>query len=628
MKNNFKIAKVAQWVLALSIATTSAQAWADPLGNWLAKVNNHHKQKDSASEQSVEQDDQADTDNTVNTSPVAHQPQAQTSQTVSQPSAVTPYQSANNGESQAASQIPAADATDNDVRMSDNDNNDAGGRSVDAPQMAEVSHQHVSPAPFPYASLTVGSSELQPETDPRLPVSKGGVVEENVENKGLVDSIVQSTRGRHNAFAWIGVGDNSVMLARDPKDRGMFGTWLGIKPWLRDKGIDIQSSMGGVETAFNARGGDRHALRTAYQWLVQASFDMERLGVVKGGKFNFMMTKRGGGQIEAAINSTTLTEMQEVYGRGNIWRLIEGSYEQQIGRFNIKVGRLTENNEFGMAMTGCSFMSLGFCGNQAGNLVGDYWYNWPVSNWAGRVTYQVSKEVTIGAGVFDVNRKNIQGKVLHENFYMDNPFHPEAGLYIGEVKWAPKFGRENNLEGLFKFDGWYTDDKSYNLRYYQDVAMQTGYSSQGPEVRGRYGAYVTAEQQVLRFDSHRQLTVAFRALKNDGRTNKSTAEVSAYAILFGVSKERPDDWVGIGTGTTWLSNAFLKSQALSAQNRHQEYYSELFYNIQLSPAVFLRPNIQYVVHPGGYYARGPVDTPYNYNSKNIILLGLKSGWVF
>lgn len=494
--------------------------------------------------------------------------------------------------------------------------------------MAEVSHQHVSPAPFPYASLTVGSSELQPETDPRLPVSKGGVVEENVENKGLVDSIVQSTRGRHNAFAWIGVGDNSVMLARDPKDRGMFGTWLGIKPWLRDKGIDIQSSMGGVETAFNARGGDRHALRTAYQWLVQASFDMERLGVVKGGKFNFMMTKRGGGQIEQAINSTTLTEMQEVYGRGNIWRLIEGSYEQQIGRFNIKVGRLTENNEFGMAMTGCSFMSLGFCGNQAGNLVGDYWYNWPVSNWAGRVTYQVSKEVTIGAGVFDVNRKNIQGKVLHENFYMDNPFHPEAGLYIGEVKWAPKFGRENNLEGLFKFDGWYTDDKSYNLRYYQDVAMQTGYSSQGPEVRGRYGAYVTAEQQVLRFDSHRQLTVAFRALKNDGRTNKSTAEVSAYAILFGVSKERPDDWVGLGAGTTWLSNAFLKSQALSAQNRHQEYYSELFYNIQLSPAVFLRPNIQYVVHPGGYYARGPVDTPYNYNSKNIILLGLKSGWVF
>ncbi|MFT8736872.1 MAG: carbohydrate porin [Zymomonas mobilis] len=625
MKNNFKIAKVAQWVLALSIATSSAEAWADPLGNWLSKVNNHHKHKDAASEPATEQEDQADTDTTAAPSSVAAQPQSQ--QTIQQPARVAPSaRSVDNGQSQSAAQISQQNDSDDSVRMSSNDNQDNG--ASDAPEMVPVSHQHVSPAPFPYASLTVGSSELQPEPNPRMPVSKGGVVEENIENKGLVDSIVQSTRGRHNAFGWIGVGDNSVMLARDPKDRGIFGTWLGIKPWLRDKGIDIQSSMGGVETAFNARGGDRHALRTAYQWLVQASFDMERLGVVKGGKFNFMMTKRGGGQIEQAINATTLTEMQEVYGRGNIWRLIEGSYEQQLGRFNIKVGRLTENNEFGMASTGCSFMSLGFCGNQAGNLVGDYWYNWPVSNWAGRVTYQVSKEVTIGAGVFDVNRKNIQGKVLHENFYMDNPFHPEAGLYIGEVKWAPKFGREKNLEGMFKFDGWYTDDKSYNLRYYQDVAMQTGYSSQGPEVRGRYGAYVTAEQQVLRFDDHRQLTVAFRALKNDGRTNKSTAEVSAYAILFGVSKERPDDWVGIGSGTTWLSNAFLKSDALSAQHRHQEYYSELFYNIQISPAVFLRPNIQYVVHPGGYYARGPVDTPYNYNSKNIILLGLKSGWVF
>lgn len=623
MKNNFKIAKVAQWVLALSIATTSAEAWADPLGNWLAKVNNHHKQNNNASEPSAEQDDQTDTDNTVNASPVANQPQAQIPQTAAQPSNGN---TVDNG--QAVSQKSAPVASDNTVRMSNNGNVKTPADPSDSPEMAEVSNQYVSPAPFPYASLTVGSSELQPEVNPRLPVSKGGVVEENIENKGLVDSIVQSTRGRHNAFAWIGVGDNSVMLARDPKDRGMFGTWLGIKPWLRDKGIDIQSSMGGIETAYNARGGDRHAFRTAYQWLVQASFDMERLGVVKGGKFNFMMTKRGGGQIEQAINATTLTEMQEVYGRGNIWRLIEGSYEQQIGRFNIKVGRLTENNEFGMAMTGCSFMSLGFCGNQAGNLVGDYWYNWPVSNWAGRVTYQVSKEVTIGAGAFAVNRKNIIGKVLHENFYMDNPFHPDSGLYIGEVKWAPKFGREKNLEGLFKFDGWYTNDKSYNLRYYQDVAMQTGYSAQGPEVRGRYGAYVTAEQQVLRFDNHRQLTVAFRALKNDGRTNKSTAEVSAYAILFGVSKDRPDDWVGIGAGTTWLSNAFLKSQALSAQNRHQEYYSELFYNIQLSPAVFLRPNIQYVVHPGGYYARGPVDTPYNFNSKNIILLGLKSGLVF
>ena len=51
----------------------------------------------------------------------------------------------------------------------------------------------------------------------------------------------------------------------------------------------------------------------------------------------------------------------------------------------------------------CDFINLTFCPGQAGNLVGDYIYNWPVSQWAAVARVNFGSEGYVKAGVFDSN---------------------------------------------------------------------------------------------------------------------------------------------------------------------------------------------------------------------------------
>ncbi len=44
-----------------------------------------------------------------------------------------------------------------------------------------------------------------------------------------------------------------------------------------------------------------------------------------------------------------------------------------------------------------------FCGGQPGNLVGNYIYNWPVSQWATRLKFNLQGFGYFQVGVFDAN---------------------------------------------------------------------------------------------------------------------------------------------------------------------------------------------------------------------------------
>ena len=60
-------------------------------------------------------------------------------------------------------------------------------------------------------------------------------------------------------------------------------------------------------------------------------------------------------------------------------------------------------------------MNLTFCGSQPGNLVGDYWFNWPVSQWMARLKVSHG-DLYAQAAVYQVNRANLGNKFLNFNF--------------------------------------------------------------------------------------------------------------------------------------------------------------------------------------------------------------------
>jgi porin len=167
--------------------------------------------------------------------------------------------------------------------------------------------------------------------------------------------------------------------AADTQNRpppGLLGDWGGIRPALREHGVELTARYAS-ESAYNPTGGERQLVRETGQFDIGATADMGRLAGLEGGTFQATVTYRRGYDLGAAAGLGVLQQVQEVYGRGQTWRLTQFWYEQAFGAAKLKVGRSSPGEDFeGFS---CHFENLSFCGSQPGNLVGDYWYNWPIS---------------------------------------------------------------------------------------------------------------------------------------------------------------------------------------------------------------------------------------------------------
>ena len=113
-----------------------------------------------------------------------------------------------------------------------------------------------------------------------------------------------------------------------------------------------------------------------------AMLDLEKLFGLKQATFKLAITDRNGDNLSSDANLQSLQQVQELYGRDQTWRWTQFWYQQKYldGLVTWKIGRITEGEDF--AAFSCEFTNLTFCGAQPGNIVGSYWYNWPVSQWA------------------------------------------------------------------------------------------------------------------------------------------------------------------------------------------------------------------------------------------------------
>ena len=83
----------------------------------------------------------------------------------------------------------------------------------------------------------------------------------------------------------------------------------------------------------------------------------------------------------------------------------------------------------------CDFQNLTFCGSDPGNIVGDYIFNWPISQWATRVKLALNGFGYFQVGVFDVNPKylGVQDQVLPVFFPGST-----GALVPVELAWLPR----------------------------------------------------------------------------------------------------------------------------------------------------------------------------------------------
>jgi porin len=383
----------------------------------------------------------------------------------------------------------------------------------------------------------------------------------------------------------------------------LFGDWNGARTNLRDRGIDFQFGYVG-EFAYNPVGGIDSKSRYADQYSAGVTFDLDRLLGVPDAKFQVTLTQRTGRNLSDDAQLGTLQQVQEVYGRGQTIRLTDFWYQQQFanGLIDWKIGRMPVNEDF--ASFPCDFQNLTFCGSDLGNLVGDYIYNWPISQWATRAKFNLTGFGYFQVGVYDVNPKylGVDDQVLPVFFS-----HSTGALIPVELAWLPKFGG-GTLPGSYKIGGWYdtsnADDIADDVN--GDPFAITGLPARRD--RGRYGGYLSFQQQMTD-----NLSLFLNLVMADKRTSTTDRQIAAGVVYTGLFKSRPEDDVGFAIGTTHVNSR----ASTSDDPRGSEYAAELYYTYRPHAGLLIRPNLQYIRHPGG-----------TSDNDDVVVLGLKTSATF
>jgi porin len=364
---------------------------------------------------------------------------------------------------------------------------------------------------------------------------------------------------------------------------GVTGDWGGLRDRLKDDGwtFQLREKWEGADLL----SGGRHLAVGAGETRLGAVADLGKLFGLQGGKVQITLTDRYGNSLGPSAGVDPLMPYIEVHGRGDIWRLTQFSYAQDLpGGFNLKLGRVNPGTDFDAFS--CDFENLSFCGSVPGNLVGDYWYNWPVSVWGARLKWKGDRAYA-EAGAYQVNPDN-----LAHGFELG--FSGGKGVLVPvEVGWTPKLGAAG-LPGSYVVGGWWSDVSAPDLR-----------SGRGAH-RGRHGLYLSAGQQFTGQPKGKGLSLFVNFTQADRRTSRIDRQFAIGAAYRGLVPGRDKDEIALAFAQTHLSDGAREAARLSTPASPlagNEYATELDYRLKAFGGLTLTPNLQYVKNPGGEAGR-------------------------
>ena len=381
---------------------------------------------------------------------------------------------------------------------------------------------------------------------------------------------------------------------------GLIGDWQDIRARLGQRGIGVTARYAS-ESGYNFAGGDRKLFRETGQFDAGVLLDLDKLVGLTGGAFQATVTWRRGRNLTTDAGIDSLQQVQEVYGRGQTVRVTQLWYEQRIGdAVEVKVGRTNPGEDF--AVFSCHFMNLSFCGAQPGNLVGDYWQNWPIGQWGARVRVALPQDLYVQGGVYEINPRNL------DNDFGIARFKGATGVLIPvEIGWTRGSGEgdRGGHVGSYKVGGWIGtadgDDVLFDAN--RNPGIVTGLS---PLQRSsRYGVYATMQQQLTGTSKDGKSLTGLSMFANVTQADRATSvtdnQVALGLFYKGLVPAVPGDVLGFGMARTNVNGRAARADRLvrGTPVRHAEYAAEVYYSIHPADWLELRPNLQYIHHPGG-----------------------------
>ncbi len=355
--------------------------------------------------------------------------------------------------------------------------------------------------------------------------------------------------------------------------------------------------------AINPVGGIRQGSAWAGQIFLGIDGDLERLAGIAGGSFHVAVTNRHGRNLAGDFIGNN-TSVQEIFGGGQTTRLTLLSYQQKLfdNRLDIEFGRLVANINFLNSPIYCNFQTNSACGNPTFVFKTSNFTFWPVSSWGAHAKAWLTDKVFIHGGVYEVNP-------LHQqpgDNGLDFSTKGATGAVLPfELGYSTTFANDP-LPRNYGIGGWY--DASDYADPVRDVtgraAVLTGL---GPQTRfGRSGVYARFDQMVWRPDPTGIQGLTLFGVAMTGTSGRLIEDyfLEIGALQTGTFAGRPYDTVGFVINTQKFSPLALSNIALAQASLGlsrtlptQQVMMELNYGIQVTPAIRLTPNLQYIINP-------------------------------
>lgn len=362
------------------------------------------------------------------------------------------------------------------------------------------------------------------------------------------------------------------------------GDWGGGRTFLEENGLTIAGSYT-LDWQSVWSGGINNVASTRSVLDINASLDLGTAFGLTGGTvfFDFYSSDpRGGsrdvGDYGGVSNIETTDNVDEI---AELW------YEQWLfdDVARVKVGKIDAQAEFALPRVAESFLGSAPVTN---NTLLQTMPTWPNPSTAAVLYLYPTENIYIGAGFFDgspSDGKNTGRQGPRPLFKGDEYYYvAEAGL-----TWK-KLGDQARL-GRVGLGGWH----------------HTGTFARfdGGEENGTNGLYVLGEQQILtRGDqaedaelddpsAARGLFFLAHAGIADEAVNTAGFTIGGGLVLRGTFGSRDDDSVALFVCYSDLSDDD------SAGFEGDETSIELLYRVQLTPAVTIVPDLQYILSPGG-----------------------------
>lgn len=387
-------------------------------------------------------------------------------------------------------------------------------------------------------------------------------------------------------------------------------TWSAAPDWLEaqfvkagEKGVTPFFNYWGVFLG-NPVGGLSQGTAYSHEILYGATFDMNKLVGWKGASFKISGADAAGENLSTTIGNVFNVSESYVTPTGLFYEMY---YAQQLfdDFLEIRLGRMVVADQFcGLPAFGMQ-VSGGIDGNPTSLYLNSKFVSSPNATWGASVKINPTPLLYMVTGIYQATDR--LGVVAYHG--MDFSIRKnDSILMFAETGWSPSFwgkpgetGYDKDgkatvgadiagLPGIYKFGGYYSN---YPMSAY------TG----GPVQQNTYGVYLLGQQTVWQSEKNANHNFALWG----GITYSPQYQVAQMPVMgFGGTI-----WQGLIPGRdqdqflcTWMTGGFSSTYADNAVSTGgsrptAETVFDVSYIINLTPNIFIQPDIQYVIQPNG-----------------------------